>query len=102
MRPSQKSSAHTLHRLLYRALIELREQGHEAGNKVVFHLADLFHNAVLEMGRAADGTASYPDVLQNLEERAKANGAGRWLQRALAEIKAAPAAKSKRLLKKAS
>jgi hypothetical protein len=66
-----------LHRLLFRALLEMRAQGHEDKNKLVFHLADLFHNVVLEMERAAEGKGSYEDVYRLLEERAKEKGLDR-------------------------
>jgi hypothetical protein len=61
----------TVHRLLFRALLEIRSQGHEQKNKVVFHLADLFHGAVLEMENAAEGKCSYEEVLKYLEEKAR-------------------------------
>jgi hypothetical protein len=57
----------------------MRSQGHEHGNKLVFHLADLFHNVVLEMENAAAGKCSYEDVLHLLEERAKEKGCEKWL-----------------------
>ncbi|MBN9118908.1 MAG: hypothetical protein J0I06_07075 [Planctomycetes bacterium] len=88
-----KSVAELLHRLLYRALIEIREQGRESGNKTVFHLADLFHTTALELGRAAEGTTSYAAVLRGLEEKASEKDVERWLRTALAEIEGAhPAA----------
>ena len=85
-----KSAAELLHRLLYRALIEIREQGRESGNKVVFHLADLFHTTALELGQVAEGKASYDTVLRELEEKATEKGVERWLRAALDEIGTAP------------
>jgi hypothetical protein len=75
-----------VHRLLFRALVEIRAQGHEQKNKLVFHLADLFHNAVLEMANAAEGKTSYEEVLRFLEERAREKGCERWLSSALAQV----------------
>jgi hypothetical protein len=68
-----------VHRLLFRALLEMRSQGHEHGNKLIFHLADLFHNVVLEMENAAEGKCTYEDVLKLLEKRAKESGCEKWL-----------------------
>ena len=88
-----KTAADVLHRLLYRALVEVREQGLASGNKAVFHLADLFHTTALELGRAAEGKVSHDEVLRELEERAAEKGVERWLRAALAELEAAqPAA----------
>jgi hypothetical protein len=84
-----KSSAELLHRLLFRALIEMREQGRESKNKAVVHLTDLFHTTVLELGQAAEGKLSYDDVLHRLEEKATEKGLERWLLAAVAEIESA-------------
>jgi hypothetical protein len=87
---TSKSAAEVLHRLLYRALIEMRDQGRESGNKAVFHLADLFHTTALELGQAAEGKLSYEAVLRGLEEKATEKGTERWLRAATAEIENAP------------
>ncbi|AMV23278.1 hypothetical protein VT84_02640 [Gemmata sp. SH-PL17] len=81
-----KSAADVLYRLLYRALIEIREQGWDTGNKAVFHLADLFHTTALELGQVAAGSESHEAVLRHLEEKAAEKGVTRWLQNALSEI----------------
>jgi hypothetical protein len=73
------TAAEMLHRLLFRALLEIRSQGHEQKNKAVFHLADLFHAIVLEMENAALGACSYEDVLKLLEQRTREKGMDRWL-----------------------
>jgi hypothetical protein len=78
--------ADTIHRLLFRALLEIRSQGHEDKNKLVFHLADLFHNIVLEMGQAAAGKETYEDVLRCLERRAREKGLDKWLHANLAAL----------------
>src|SRR5262245_36561750 len=83
MKPKPMSPTETLHRLLFRALLEMRSQGHEHRNKVVFHLADLFHNTVLEMENAAEGRRSYAEVLALLEQRAAEKGLDKWLKQNL-------------------
>lgn len=72
-----------LHDVLYLALVEIRSEGHETGNKVVFHLADLFHNVVLHMGQAALGESDYPAVLADLREQAAEKGCSSWLDNAI-------------------
>ncbi len=85
------SAADTLHRLLFQALLEIRSQGHEARNKVVFRLADLFHNVVLEMQRAAQGEASFDDVLGLLQELAAEKGCENWLAQQMDRLSSPPA-----------
>jgi hypothetical protein len=79
MRTTPTPAVEKVHRLLFRALLEMRSQGHEQRNKLVFHLADLFHNVVLEMENAAEGRCTYEDVLKALEERAREKGLDKWL-----------------------
>ncbi len=90
MNATEKTALERVHRLLFRALIEIRAQGHEQKNKVVFHLADLFHNAVLDLEAAAEGRSTYGEVLQQLEEKAKEKNCERWLHSALAQIESGP------------
>jgi len=86
MQANKATAVETVHRLLLRALLEIRSQGNEDGNKLVFRLADLFHNVVLEMENAAEGRCGYEDVLHFLEERAKENGCEKWLSSNLADL----------------
>ncbi len=88
MNTTDKTALELVHRLLFRALVEIRAQGHEQNNKLVFHLADLFHNAVLEMEAAAEGRSTYEDVMRQLEEKAKEKKCEQWLYSALAQIEA--------------
>lgn len=78
--PAKPRSASTVvHRLLFRALLEMRSRGQEQSDKVTFHLADLFHTVVLELDRASKGDCSYEDVLKTLSSRAQERGLDRWL-----------------------
>src|SRR5713226_4798492 len=86
MQTTNTTALKLVHRLLFRALIEIRAQGHEQKNKLVFHLADLFHNAVLDIEAAAEGKLNYEEVLRQLEEKAKEKNCERWLHAALTEI----------------
>lgn len=76
----------TVHRLLFRALLEIREQGYTQQNKLIYYLADLFHNVVLEMESAAEGEQSFDDVLRLLSTRAQEKGLDRWLNAALSDL----------------
>ena len=75
-----------LHQLLHEALVEIRTEGRESKNKAVVHLADLFHNVVLQMGRAAQGDGSYKEVLESLREQAQQKGCERWMEQRMAEL----------------
>jgi hypothetical protein len=86
MRTTNKTALELVHRLLFRALIEIRAQGHEQKNKLVFHLADLFHNVVLDMQAAAEGRLTYEQVLRQLEEKAKEKNCDQWLESTLTQI----------------
>jgi hypothetical protein len=88
MNPTEKSALELVHRLLFRALIEIRAQGHEQKNKLVFHLADLFHNIALDMVAAAEGKSTYEEVLRRLEEKAREKDCERWLRSAITQIEA--------------
>jgi hypothetical protein len=86
MQVNQRSAIETVHRLLFRALLEVCSQGHDEKNKVVFHLADLFHTVVLEMQNAAEGRCTYEDVLKLLEQRAKEKGLDGWLSQGVSDL----------------
>jgi hypothetical protein len=86
MQTHERTAAELVHRLLFQALLEMRSQGHEHKNKVVFHLADLFHNIVLEMEGTAEGRRSYEDVFKSLQEKAKEKGLDRWLTANLEQL----------------
>src|SRR4051794_17405791 len=86
MHTTNTSALKLVHRLLFRALIEIRAQGYEEKNKLAFHLADLFHNIVLDLEAAAEGRLSYEEVLRRLEEKAEEKKCMPWLQSALTQL----------------
>ena len=67
-----------LHKMIYFALIEMRERGSESGDKVVYHLADLFHNVILRLQRVSMGDGTYEEVLTYVRERASKKGISQW------------------------
>lgn len=93
------SSRWLVHQLLFRALLDMRERGHASGDKTVFHLADLFHNAVLQMEEAsetdgADMTDDYDQILEFLKTRAKEKGCEDWFEQQLAALETRTATES--------
>lgn len=76
-----------VHRLLYHALIDIRGQASETSDKVAFHLADLFHNVVLDMGRSASGNGDYSVILKEIRRRAKEKGCERWVDQQMKAIR---------------
>jgi hypothetical protein len=78
----------TVHQLLYYALINIRSEARENGDKVSYHLADLFHNAVVMMGQAAKGERSYNEVMAEIMDRAKAKRCEKWVEDHLKRMEA--------------
>ena len=83
--------AEAVHRLLFQALVQLRAQGAEHDNKVVYHLANLFHQVVLQMERAALGEQSYDAVMRFTEDKARELGLTKWVEGTTRMIESAPA-----------
>lgn len=76
-----------LYRLLYLALIDLRAQGHDAEDRLVFLLADLFHNVPLQLDRVDQGDLAPDDVLGWLHSRARGTPMEDWLNLRMREIR---------------
>jgi hypothetical protein len=88
------SSRSTIHRLLFQALLEMRQRGHDSGDNAVYHLADLFHNVALQLDQAESMADSeeYDEILAFLKRRAKEKGCEEWLQQQLEQIELKAAA----------
>ncbi len=86
MTTSTQTAAAIAHRLLFDALVEMRAEGYAQQNKVVFHLANLFHHAALDLKAATEGEVSYDEVLRRLEVRATEIGCEKWLESARTRI----------------
>ncbi len=86
MQPHPPPTPVTLHRLLFRALVEMRARGLEQQDKLTYHLADLFHNVVLDMESAAVGQQAYDTAFAALAQRANEKGMDRWLSSALSDL----------------
>lgn len=79
------------YRLLFQALLEIRDEGRRIGNSPIYHLADLFHNVVLQLENAASGseaTISYDDILTFIKEHARSRGWEKWVDDRIDEISA--------------
>jgi hypothetical protein len=83
------NSMHIAYRLLFQAVLEIRDESRGIGNKPIYHLADLFHNVVLQLENAASGseaTVSYDDILAFIKEHARAKGWEKWVDARIDEI----------------
>lgn len=83
---TSETAAKTVHDLLFLALLDIRDQGRETGNRAVFHLAHLFHSVVPQMEKAACGACGYADVLASLKELAAERGCSDWLENGLKHL----------------
>lgn len=79
-------SSKLLYRTIYRALIEIREQGHKSNDKFVFHVSDLFHVLPLQLERATRGEIDHAEILADLTERSYEKGIDEWLRALIEEI----------------
>lgn len=77
-----------VHRLLFDALTEIRDEGNTSGNKLVFHLSDLFHQAALEQAAEGGRSVSYETVLESLKNAARRKGCSEWIDRHIEQIEA--------------
>lgn len=80
------SERQTIYRLLYEALLEIRDAGRQAGDARVFHLADLIHNIPLQLERVAEGEETYAQVLKTMQDRAKETGGDKWMKQILTHL----------------
>ena len=79
------------HRVLYNAMLDLRDHARTSGDDVTFQLCDLLHPILLHLGKAASGEISYDEVWLNLETRAAQNeGWAKWLQHQMSELQREP------------
>lgn len=77
-----------LYQLLKDALIEMRAKGYASDDKVVFSLADLFHNVPMELYMLERGEITVREIMRDLEERARRRGIEGWLDLRIGEIAA--------------
>lgn len=80
------NSSEIIHELLYHALIEIREEGRQEQNNVIFHLADLFHNVPKKLERAGKGERSYDDILREIKDRAKEQKIDSWIENVIKHL----------------
>lgn len=74
-----------LYRLMYQALVEMREEGHTIQNKKVFYLADLVHTLPLQLEQKSQDDDSYDDILRMVQVRAEDKGLQQWLDQVISE-----------------
>ncbi len=74
------SDRDAIYRVLFDALLELREAGVELKDKRVFHLANLLHHLPHWLKDIDDGAATPTQVVQRLRERAEDAGVTGWFE----------------------
>ena len=82
------NAAKTVHRLLFHAVLEIRDHSYSTGDKAIYHLADLFHNVALQLEAVAEGKTNitYDDVLTFIKERAREKGWEKWIDDRISEL----------------
>lgn len=77
-----------VHRLLFQAILEIRNQSYSTGDKAIYHLADLFHNVALQLEAVAEGKANitYDDVLTFIKQRAREEGWEKWIDDRISDL----------------
>ena len=68
-----------IYKLLYEALVEIREEAYTAKLSKTFHLADLFHNVPLSLEKA-DEASDYDELMTRITKRASEKGIDDWLK----------------------
>jgi hypothetical protein len=81
---TKMSDREMVHRLLYFALVEMRDRGRLAKDSVVFHLADLLHNVPLALLKADPASdEDYERILSSMRQRAQELGCEGWIDQHL-------------------
>ena len=80
------SSAEVLHRLLYWALLDIREQAAQRSDPITFGIADLLHNLPSELLLADGCESTYEHLLDELQLQARESGREAWLANTIAQI----------------
>jgi hypothetical protein len=80
-----------VYRLLFQALADIRESSYHHAphrDKAAYHLADLFHNVVLQLEAIAEGSQrlDYDDVLNFIKERSREKGWQKWVDDQIATL----------------
>lgn len=72
-------------KLLYLALLEIREEAYETKNGKIFPLADLFDGVPLQLRQATEGQVSFEEVMTSIWQRAEGKPTKRWLEHTIAK-----------------
>jgi hypothetical protein len=73
-----------LYRVLHSALIIMRAEGLEIGNKKIYHLCNLLHNVPLQL-LSAESEDDHSKLLFELKTRSEELGLGKWLEAEISE-----------------
>jgi len=90
------NASRIVHRLLFQALLQIRDESRSAGARASYHLADLFHNVAVQLEAVAEGKTdiTYDDVLTFIKEQARERGWGKWVDDRIGELAARSGEKS--------
>lgn len=72
-----------LYRILFRGLIEIREEAYTIHNKKIFFVADLLHQLPLDLADELPEDMSFDDMLNSLRARAQEKGGDQWLSQTI-------------------
>jgi hypothetical protein len=71
-------------RILFRGLVEIREEAYMIKNKKIFHIADLLHNLSLDLIDGTTDQAKFDGILAELRVNAGHTGVDGWLEHVIA------------------
>lgn len=77
-------------KLLYIALIEIREASHSQESHRCFVLSDIFHTVPLRMNRAEKGEISYADIVTGIQQKCEQRNCIAWLENATKHVAKMP------------
>jgi hypothetical protein len=74
-----------LYKLLYQALIEIRDEANEKKNSKIFLLADLLHNVPSSLSKASQ-IDDFKAIYRELEDRAEKRGLSKWMENTVRQL----------------
>jgi hypothetical protein len=74
-----------IHKILARALLDIRIAAHEQNSKIAFDLSDLVHNVPLQLERELKGNTDFTETLNWIRMRAEQKKLTKWLDAVVAE-----------------
>ncbi|MEO5979519.1 MAG: hypothetical protein ABIQ21_20290 [Chryseolinea sp.] len=82
----QNREKELLFKLVFQALVDIREEATPIENKKIAFLSDLVHNVPLKLLKADDSSKTYSSILEELRRRATRGGLENWLENAISQL----------------